>query len=215
MKKETSKSTTAKPIIVIGLAATMLVAGLATALLKSPHVASYEYATVLKPASALKSFQLVDQNNNSFVAEDFQGHWNLVFFGFTHCPDICPTTLSQLAIASKRLQPSTGREPLRVVLVSVDPERDTPAVIAPYVAHFGDNVIGVTGSVDETAKLARSLGAFYQKVAMGDDEYSVDHSAAIVVVNPHGEFQALFNSPLQLDLLVSDMRTLIKTWKTS
>lgn len=213
MNDNTSKSSTATRLIVFGLALTMLVAGLATALVKSRQVIHYDYATVLQPAAKLGPFSLLDQGSNEFTAADFQGHWNLVFFGFTHCPDVCPTTLAQLAIASKRLQQDNRKDlNLRIVLVSVDPERDTPEVIAPYVSHFGDNVIGLTGSLEETAKLATSLGAFYQKVAIGDDQYSMDHSAAVVVVNPRGEFQALFNAPLQLDALVTDMQSLIRAW---
>jgi protein SCO1/2 len=213
MNPDTSKSATSTRIVVFGLAFTMLLAGLATALVKSRHVVEYDYATVLQPPAKLVPFALLDQASNSFTAVDFKDHWNLVFFGFTHCPDVCPTTLAQLAIASKRLQQANGKDlNLRIVLVSVDPERDTPEVIAPYVAHFGDNVIGLTGSLEETAKLATSLGAFYQKVALGEDQYSMDHSAAVVVVNPRGEFQALFNAPLQLDALVTDMQNLIRAW---
>ena len=211
IKKTKSESNTR--IAAIALAVAMLIAGFTTALLKSDRVIEYSYATVLEPAAAVPEFDLLNQDKQNFRTADFSGYWNLVFFGFSNCPDVCPTTLTKLAAASKQIRQRAGDDlKLRVVFVSVDPERDTPAVIAPYVAHFGDNIIGLTGAPAEIEKLARSLGAFYQKVQMGPDDYAVDHSAAVVVIDPDGNFHALFNAPLQSEALVTDMQTLISTW---
>ena len=103
-------------------------------------------AFVLPETSPLPAFSLLDQSGTSVDASAFLGHWNLVFFGFTHCPDICPATL-QILSAAKRALAEDGHEPLpRIVLVSVDPDRDTPETMGRYVDYFGDGNLGITGS---------------------------------------------------------------------
>ena len=161
-------------------------------------------ATVLPAPDALPEFSLVDQDGNAVGRELFVGQWDLVFFGFTHCPDVCPLTLKTLADAKRKLA-AAGQRPLpRIVLVSVDPERDTPAVLAEYVGYFGPDVVGLTGSPDELRRLTGPLGVYFEKRGAGDD-YSVDHSAFVMVVNPAGEFSALFSSPHEVDNFVHDL----------
>ena len=127
--------------------------------------------------------------------ETFLDHWSLLFFGFTHCPDICPLTLQTLAAAQSELD-AAGQQPLpRIVLVSVDPERDTPQLIGQYVAHFGTGNLGVTGSLAELKKLTSALGIYFEKQPGDADNYAVDHSAAVLLINPDGEFHALFSGP--------------------
>lgn len=209
MNQNAPKSSAGR-IVAVAVAIIMVVAGLATSLLLSRQPVDFRYATVLQPPATLPDFVAIDHNGERFDAAAFQGQWNLVFFGFTHCPDICPTTLAQLATARRKLQTEFAvTAPLRIVFVSIDPERDTTGVIAPYVGYFGENVTGLTGDPAQIDLLARGLGAFYQKVTMTNGDYAMDHSAAIMVINPDGEFRALFNAPFQLDLFVRDMQSLL------
>ena len=152
-------------------------------------------ATVLPATAELADFSLSDQHGKTFTAADFSGHWNLVFFGFTHCPDICPLTLQTLANARQTMAANGATELPRIVLVSVDPERDSPQIIDQYVAHFGSDVVGLSGQLTETRKLTDGLGIYFAKSSVDNDNYSVDHSAVVIVINPAGEFHALFGAP--------------------
>jgi len=166
---------------------------------------SLHTATVLPMPAELPEFSLLDQNGNAFGQEAFVGEWNLVFFGFTHCPDICPLTLQLLTSARQALS-DAGHESLpRVVFVSVDPERDTPDVIGQYVGYFGDDIVAVTGELDELRKLTSGLGIFFQKSSLTSDDYSVDHSSAVLVINPQGRFHALFSAPHEIGSFINDL----------
>lgn len=162
-------------------------------------------ATILPGANELPDFDLLDHTGDAIGAGVFSGHWDLVFFGFTHCPDICPLTLQVLAAAKKQLA-ANGVEPLpRIVLVSVDPERDTPEKLAQYVTYFGEDNLGITGDLDEIRKLTNGLGIFFEKNVQDDGSYTVDHSAAVLVFDPEGQFRALFGSPHEVDNYVHDI----------
>ncbi len=152
-------------------------------------------ATVLPAPLGLAEFSLLDQNGDAFSRASFDDHWNLVLFGFTNCPDICPLTLQVLANARQQMLDAGAQELPRIVLVSVDPERDTPAIISQYVGNFGDGVIGVTGELAEVRKLTDGLGVFFQKTSVDDGYYSVDHSAVVILIDPQSNFHALFSAP--------------------
>jgi len=162
-------------------------------------------ATVLPATSELPEFSLLNQHGEAIGRDVFEGQWDLVFFGFTHCPDICPLTLQVLASAQKQLA-DAGQEPLpRIVLVSVDPERDTPDVIREYVAHFSDDSLGITGSLDEIHKLTNGLGIFFEKEGSDEENYSVAHSAVVLVIDPNGQFHSLFGTPHEAENFVHDL----------
>ncbi len=174
--------------------ATALAAGIFTAVrLNQP--AELEAAFALPAPTPLPEFSLLDQFGNVVTRDTFTGQWDLVFFGFTHCPDICPATLQILAQVKQQLAGADQEPPPRIVLVSVDPERDTPEQIGRYVAYFGDGNLGVTGSLDELKKLTSALGIYFEKRPGEADNYSVDHSAAVLVIDPDGGFSALFSAP--------------------
>lgn len=151
-------------------------------------------ALVLPVRNPLPPLSLIDQHSNAVTIDTFRGQWDLVFFGFTHCPDICPTTLQVLATAQQQLE-EAGELPPRIVLVSVDPERDTPEQLAQYVAHFGADNLGVTGELENIKVLTAALGIYFEKHDLGDGNYSVDHSASVLLFNTAGEFHALFSGP--------------------
>jgi protein SCO1/2 len=166
-------------------------------------------ATQLPAPAALAEFTLRDQHGKAFNRESIKSQWSLVFFGFTHCPDICPLTLQVLAEARRELQ-ANGVDPLpRIVLISVDPERVSPEVIGQYVSHFGEGVTGVSGDLAELRKLTTGLGIYFEKSNVDGDTYSVDHSAVVIVVNPDGRFVALFSAPHLAANFVHDLPILM------
>ena len=187
-------------VLVVALASGILVA----TQLRSPPP-ELRAALVLPAPTPLPDFSLLDQFGNGVSRATFRDQWSLVFFGFTHCPDICPITLQVLASARDSLR-ATGQQPLpRIVLVSVDPERDTPEVMGRYINHFGDGNLGVTGSLEELSRLTSALGIYFQKQPGDAENYSVDHSAAVLLVDPDGNFHALFGSQHNADNYVHDL----------
>ena len=185
-----------------------LAAGVFVALrMQQPAVPST--AMVLPNPEPLPAFELLDQDGTPIDETVFQGQWDLVFFGFTHCPDICPTTLQVLAAANSELR-EQGVSPLpRIVLVSVDPERDTPEILARYVAYFGEGNLGITGPLEEIRALTTELGIYFEKQACDGDNYLVDHSAAVLLVDPDGRFAGLFSGPHVVANYVHDLPILM------
>jgi protein SCO1/2 len=162
-------------------------------------------ATLLQGGVDLPEFSLLDHTGSPVDRQVFDGYWNLVFFGFTHCPDICPLTLQVLASARAQMA-AEGVEPLpRIVLVSVDPERDTPDKLAQYVGYFGDGNLGITGALDELRKLTGALGIWFEKSALDDNNYSVDHGAAVLLIGPDGVYRAVFSAPHEAENFVHDV----------
>jgi len=193
-----------KNFIVAIILASALSAGIFLAV-RMNQPAEATTAFVLPAPSPLPDFSLLDQAGAPVTADSFRGHWNLVFFGFTHCPDICPATMQILAAARKALA-DEGHEPLpRIVLVSVDPQRDTPELMGRYVDYFGNGNLGVTGDLDELLTLTSALGIYFEKQAGDGENYAVDHSAAVLVVNPDGAFHALFSGPHLVENYVHDL----------
>ncbi len=152
-------------------------------------------ATVLPAPVTLPDFSLLDHHGQPVGREVFAGQWDLVFFGFTHCPDICPMTLQVLASARRQLAEAGAERLPRIVLVSVDPERDTAEIMGKYVTYFGDENLGITGDLAEVRKLTGELGIYFEKTAGRNGNYSVDHSTVVLLLNPAGEMHALFAAP--------------------
>jgi protein SCO1/2 len=162
------------------------------------------FATVWPTPMPLPDFSMVDQAGRPVGRSDLGGKWRLIFFGFTHCPDICPATLQQLSIARQQLV-EAGTEVPDIVLVTVDPERDSPQIMASYVEHFGDGVSGITGRLDELRKLTSTAGIFFEKVTSETGAYSVDHSAVVLLINDDAEIHASFSAPHSVANFVQDI----------
>ncbi len=162
-------------------------------------------AFIIPTPDALPEFALVDQSTAEVTADTFRGQWDLVFFGFTNCPDICPTTLQILANAKRELIDSGAESLPRIVLVSVDPARDTPEVLGQYVEYFGEDILAVTGDLAEIVKLTSALGIYFEKSPTEGENYTVNHSAAVLVINPQAEFAALFSAPHVVENYVHDL----------
>jgi protein SCO1 len=147
-------------------------------------------------------FSLIDQNNAQFTAAQLKGAPSLVYFGYTHCPDVCPVTLLQLAQVVK-----SGVVPgLRVVFVSVDPARDTPTQLAQYVHAFDPDFIGLTGSAAMVQTVTARFGVAYQRVDLPGGDYSMDHSSTIFLMDARGHNVAVFNAPYDVKSLTQDLR---------
>ncbi len=193
--------------IVLGIA---MAAGLYVATtLRKP--AELQTALILPAPLALPEFSLLDQHRQPVGQPSFRGQWDLVFFGFTNCPDVCPTTLQTLANAKRELSDAGVAELPRIVLVSVDPERDTPEMLGRYVNYFGDDNLAVTGELAELVKLTTPLGIYFEKNQTDDENYGVDHSAAVLIINPDGEFSALFSAPHVVANYVHDLPIIMES----
>ncbi len=139
----------------------------------------------------ISSFNLVNQDGEPVTVDDLKGQWSLLFFGFTYCPDICPTTMAVINRAVQRLD----NDP-QVVLVSVDPERDTPEQLSNYLPAFNPAFEGYTGTHEEITKFATQVNVAFGKVP-GEEPgtYTVDHSASIVVIDPEGRYAGFIKAP--------------------
>jgi protein SCO1/2 len=166
-------------------------------------------ALALPSPKPVPAFSLLNQFGEPVDQSVFEGQWDLVFFGFTHCPDICPATLQVLATAKQTLA-EQGREMLpRIVLVSVDPERDSPEILGQYIDYFGDGNLGLTGTLEEIRKLTGGLGIYFEKQPGDDENYSVDHSTAVLVIDPDGGFHSVFSGRHVVDNFVHDLPILM------
>ena len=170
---------------------------------------SPEYSTVLTKPIKLDEFLLTADDDSVFSNQSLKDKWSLLFFGYTHCPDVCPLTLHQLAQANKELADKLDST-LDIIMVSVDPDRDTSEILQKYVRSFGENVSGVTGKNEELDKLTSQLGIFYNANKHEGENYSVNHSAAVILINKNAEFHAVFSAPHSIEHFVSDLPLLLK-----
>lgn len=157
-------------------------------------------------------FELSRSDGGTLVPADFQGHWSVLFFGYTHCPDICPTTLATLGEAWQLLGTDGLQERLRVIFISVDPGRDSPAELGRYVGHFSPDFLAATGSDEQLQRLGGSLGVMYARHdAGGDSGYAVDHSAALFLIDPAGRAVGAVPPPISAGALAADLRSIVTT----
>lgn len=151
---------------------------------------------LLQTPRKFSNFELTDHRGKAFTLENLKGKWSLLFFGFSQCPDICPTTLAAAARMYAELDPEEKQQ-LQVVLVSLDPERDTPEQLARYVPYFNPDFIGTSGNPYVLLKLATELNVAYSKVELDDDSYTIDHSGNLVLINPLGHYHGFMKPPFQ------------------
>ena len=161
-------------------------------------------ARVFEKPRVLSEFNLMQHSGETFTLENLQNKWTLIFFGFTQCPDICPTTMAELNNWYGTLDEDVKKN-TQVVMVSVDPARDTREVLAQYVPYFNESFVGVRGEFLDTKRFANQLNVAFNKVVRGDDydnnNYSIDHSAHIALINPQGHYYGFFKPPFDVGRL--------------
>ena len=162
-------------------------------------------ATVLPEARILPDFVLEDHHGNEFTNESLKDQWSFIFFGYTHCPDVCPTTLASLNQVDEILKKAPGDPLPKTIFISVDPARDTRELLADYVPYFNSEFIGVRGSLRQLQTLTNSLGiVFGQEGGKVGDNYEVFHSARILLIDPKVRLKALFSAPHDINKIASD-----------
>jgi len=186
-------------------------AGMWLAREQPPERLELEHATVFPAPRPLPDFTLTDHTGAPFGPQRLQGGWHILFFGFTHCPDVCPSTLAALTSARRQLTDLPPAQQPGVVLVSVDPQRDTPERLAEYVAFFDPEFVGVTGDPAVLAELTRQLGV---AVVVGEPDaagqYTIDHTGTLFLVDPQGRLAAVFGMPHTPDGIAHDYRQVLE-----
>lgn len=172
---------------VLGLsAAAMGIAGLVSLYTRGPGQGGVR----LLPKADRRDFNLRDTSGKAVSLAAYQGKWLLLFFGYTHCPDVCPTTLVNIADTLKALGGRAAT--FQPIFITIDPERDTPEMMSDYLANFGGGFIGLTGTPDQVAAAANAYGVFYRRQPAADGDDMMDHSTAIALVSPRGNFLRVF-----------------------
>ncbi|MGB1580149.1 MAG: SCO family protein [Nevskiales bacterium] len=171
----------------------------------------WQAATVLPQARTLPAVELLDQKGQPYPSGQLKNQWHLLFFGFTHCPDICPNTLALLA-AINEARSNNSQAAIQMVFIYLDPQRDTPAKIKAYVEYFDKDMLGLTGSEAALAKLSSGL---YLPYVIGEADangyYNVDHSGSLVLLNPQGQVRAYFSTPHRLEAILQDLDKLTRS----
>jgi protein SCO1 len=149
-------------------------------------------------------FQLIDQNGQPFSDQELKGKTFLVFFGFTHCPDVCPTTLFEISEIMRNLGPEADRT--AALFISVDPERDTPEAMKDYLASFDPHVRGLTGDQAALTAVARAYRVYFKKVPLDGGDYTMDHTAIVYLMDKDGKFVSPFNMKRTAEVAAADLR---------
>ena len=181
---------------------------LGQALMRPPAEPSFSISGIFFPQSqALEDFTLIDQSGQPFHRQRFEGKWTFLYFGYTYCPDACPMTLAELSAVQKELAQQGLDQDTAYMLISVDPQRDTPEQLGKYTAYFNAKFQGATGSPQELSRLTRQVGMVYRIHAPteeNDPHYAVDHSSSIVLLDPDTRLRAIFTPPHEPEVLVAD-----------
>jgi protein SCO1 len=211
---------TTRPLLRIVLAAIVAFAlGLILARLfvrlREVPVPVTESATILPQPRELPPLDLIDQDGRALPRDFLRNHWTIVFFGFTQCPDVCPTTLTTLAQMKKKLADLPAEQQPRVLLVTVDPERDTAAILKPYVTFFDPAFLGATGTLAGTGQAASAFSIPFAKVPLPGGGYTMDHGAGLFMVSPRGALAAYSSPPLDATVLARDFRKVVQYFEAS
>ncbi|MBN8482363.1 MAG: SCO family protein [Xanthomonadales bacterium] len=174
----------------------------------APAAVATRTAVMYPAPRALPDFRLEQADGRPLTPADWKGRWNLVFIGFTHCPDVCPNTLAVFKQVWNRLEAQGLAARLRFDFVSVDPGRDSGARLAEYTGFFHKDFTAATGSDEELTRFTRALGLVYARVPDDKGGYTVDHSASVVIVDPSGHVVGLFRPPFEAEAIAADLATL-------
>ena len=190
---------TTRPLVVIGAFAGSLVVGLVLMLWV---MGGLKHATA--PAAIGGPFQLTDQAGQAVTEKSMQGHPSLIFFGFTHCPDVCPTTLFEISEVLRVM--GKDADSVNAYYISVDPERDTAAAMKDYLSSFDPRLKGLTGNSEQIAKVLSEYRVYAKKVPLKDGDYTMDHTALIYLMDRDGRFVSPFNLNRKPEEAASDLK---------
>ena len=190
---------TTRPLVIVGAFAASLVVGLVLMLWALGGLRN-----VPAPSAIGGPFQLTDQTGQTVTEKTMQGHPTLIFFGFTHCPDVCPTTLFEISEVLKAMGKDADR--VNAYYISVDPERDTSAAMKDYLSSFDPRLKGLTGNPDQIAKVLSAYRVYARKVPLKDGDYTMDHTALIYLMDRDGKFVAPFNLNRKPEEAATDLR---------
>jgi protein SCO1/2 len=166
----------------------------------------FGHSTVPAPASIGGPFQLIDQDGHAVTDRTFAGKPSVIFFGYTSCPDICPTTLADLTNWLKALGPTANK--LNVLFITIDPQRDTPAHLREYLSSFDPRIRGLTGTNEQIAAVAKEYRVYYKRIEEEDGNYTMDHSGAVYLMDRAGHFVAPLSSQTPDGVAIERLRSL-------
>ncbi len=157
----------------------------------------------------LRAFETINQNGEIFGLDNLIGNWSFLFFGFTHCPDVCPISLAVLNEVDSIIQKNGADTPIQTIFVTVDPERDTTEVLKQYIEYYNKDFIALGGNKEQVDSIARQIGVAYGKSQIeSDTKYQVDHSASIFLVDPKGRFVGVFSSPHEVQPILEQFNSI-------
>jgi protein SCO1 len=177
----------------------------------APQLPPLENAVLYPQPRPVPDFHLLQANGKPLTPADWQGRWNVVYFGYTSCPDVCPTTLATFKATWKILGERGLQNNVRFDFISVDPERDTPQRLTQYVGFFSPDFVAATGSDEQLTTLTRSLGLIYSRTTTPDGAVEVDHSGSAVIVDPQARVVGIFRPPFAAPALAKDLAALAAT----
>ena len=208
---------TKRKLISYSVAALLLISALAIGFgnsiklsAKSDDIPDELRGLIKKQAIAVPTFELVDQHNKPFDVDRLKGAWTFMFFGYTHCPDVCPLTLTELDNAANQINDLQNAErKIQYVFISVDPNRDTPASLGNYVSYFGAKFIAATGSEKALKQLAGPLGIKFERGVGTENEYLVNHSSTMLLINPQAQYYVRFRAPHYAEEIVDGFKKVL------
>jgi protein SCO1 len=203
-----SPKTARSPLVAAFVLAAFVFVGAGAFLAFELHVGPRGVARTWLGTAIGGPFDLVDQNGKRVSDIDLRGKWLLVYFGYTHCPDACPTALNNIALTFRDLAPQLRGE-IRPVFITIDPARDTPRAMKDYVASFDAPILALTGSAAEVAQTAKEYRVYYAKNPEAGGDYSLDHTSLIYVMDPNGRFAASLDSEATPAQMTARLRQLI------
>lgn len=197
-------------ILLVGLASFLLIAGVAMAVFVSSEPDGFRGTTYGEPYPVAQEFELTRENGSRFRLSETRGQAVLLFFGYTSCPDVCPTTLAELKQSLEKLGEQQAKQ-VQVLFVTVDPERDTPARVQEYVDHFNPSFIGLSGTESELAQVWHDYGVFREIVdGTSAAGYIVNHTARVTLIDQDGNMRVSFAFETPVEDIVHDLRLLLK-----
>jgi protein SCO1/2 len=190
--------------LILGWLTISLLSG--TFLLGSPDF----HGTLIQPPAPVSDFSLTGPDGQQVRLSDFRDKVVLVYFGYTYCPDVCPATMAKLAKAIQELD-SKDREKVQVIMVTVDPDRDTPEILGQYLSHFDPSFLGLTGTDEEIAAAAKPFGIYYQKRdGLAETDYLVDHTATVATVDKDGNLRLIYSFDTPGEDIAADLKRLVR-----